>query len=786
MVIAASALRAHADWLVRGSTGGAARLTLRGEDARGQDLRSAQLSGAVIDSCNFEGALLDGTTWASAIVAQSAFRDAVFADAALDDARFVDCDFRDADFSDLRRARGTTARCQFERCDLRGSIWLERSVAGAQFVDCQLDLIGGTPRDATGIEIMRPRLSGPDGAVREATAAEVLALWLSGRFPPDVSLEDKEFVRRGMRGRWRKREAYLARGPRPPVPTGVGSIADKWKEPFLPQVDEPVVAARAPAGEPVELPDGAPAAVSARRGTNGVVVYRDARSGFGVALPSPEVIAPGDQADASFAIATYALLDLRHAELARGASPADEATRIARELSGVTPEQFELGGPGVLAAAIATRGSAGLVFKHAVLAGGDGERVSMAILALSFSTELDPQTFRAIWSAILGSAWFGPDRDAIPDLIPPSAWWDPGLPLALAATRPALPRLAGLAELGLDLVGDTAILPPAQPIADAGRADVVRRLAGAGIPDAPEIAATLRTIHDLRGLAAALEVASAERAPASASPIPASQAPVQAPATPAAPAASPDGAAIEASIAAASASISALIGGSARPSEPAGSSAAPSGSSASAWDPPAPSGSPASVWGHTPSALPPPPTMPVPAPPSAPGPMLTPHSVVAIGAAESAAHGLPAVGISVDLGGTGLRERVRTQGRRYLLAAGAPGGSLGFEVWASDEPAGDHAAVQRAAAAHYRMPDLRWGQPGTLTIAGASRPAVTFMSGSGMYATHWCAALVPHAHGTLLVAASLSHLGDTPASCDRVVSFADLAQAVNTFRIVER
>jgi hypothetical protein len=227
MVIAASALRAHSEWVARGAAGDG-RLAMRGEDARGQDLRSAQLSGAILEGCNLEGALLSGTTWASATVTRTSFRDAVLGDARLDDARFVDCDFRDADFSDLdARARGTTARCRFERCDLRGSIWLERNVAGACFVDCQFDLVVGSPRDLSNVEIERPRLSTPEGALREATAAEVLAPWQSGKFPPHATDEDKAYVRRGLQGRWRKREAYLARHPRPPAATGVGSLADK-------------------------------------------------------------------------------------------------------------------------------------------------------------------------------------------------------------------------------------------------------------------------------------------------------------------------------------------------------------------------------------------------------------------------------------------------------------------------------------------------------------------------------------------------------------------------------
>lgn len=139
MVISASALRAHAAWLARGSSG-EGRLTARGQDARAQDLRSAPLSGALLAGCNLAGAMLDGTTWASASVAGSSFREAVFGDATLDDASFVECDLRDADCSVLAAARtpdgrGTTARCRFERCDLRGCGEIARRLTGAGLED---------------------------------------------------------------------------------------------------------------------------------------------------------------------------------------------------------------------------------------------------------------------------------------------------------------------------------------------------------------------------------------------------------------------------------------------------------------------------------------------------------------------------------------------------------------------------------------------------------------------------------------------------------------------------
>ncbi|HEU4732606.1 MAG TPA: pentapeptide repeat-containing protein [Kofleriaceae bacterium] len=849
MVIAASALRAHADWLVRGSTGGAARLTLRGEDARGQDLRAAQLAGAVIDSCNFEGALLDGTTWASAIVTRSSFRDAVFADANLDDARFVDCDFRDADLSDLRRGRGTTARCQFERCDLRGSIWLERSVAGARFVDCQLDLIGGAPRDVAGLEITRPRLSAPDGAVREATAPEVLRYWQSGRFAPGVTAEDKELVRRSLRGRWRKREAYLARGPRPPLPRGVGGVADRWAEPFLPRVDEPVAAARPAASAPIALPEGTPAEVTARQAPGGVVVCRDARSGFGVALPAPDFITAGGRYDdVCFLIARDAQLGIQYRP-ATGSSPGEGATRIARELSGTEPELLELSGEGILAAALATRRSEGLWFTYAVLAGDDGERGSLAVLTLAFTNDFDPGSSRAIWSAVLGSAWFGPDRAAIPELFPASAWWAPGLPLELSAARPALPRLAGLDEIGHALVLETELLPPTRAVGDARRADVALRLARAGIADAHGIAQTLQTIHDLRGLGAALIDASPAASPA-ASPEPGAEPPWKVASPPSASAASSAPLAPGPSTSGStpssggSGAVSSFGGSGAAPSlegsgvvpgfgigvpsfgidVPSGGGGAPSSgggapsfgdgvpSSGGGRAPSSGDGVPSFGGGRAPSSgggvpsfgidVPSfarggapsfggsggPPSMPVPPPPD-PALAALPVQVVSVTPAEAAAHGLPAVGVRVELAGPQVRAHGRGMFGSYVSATSPPGGALRFHVMASDEAGTDAAAIQRAVAAAYPGEIQDWGAPGTLGIAGAARPALAFATRHGMYTVWSCATLVPHARGAVLVvfgglAADVA-AGTAGMTCEQIAAQPELAHAVRTFALIE-
>jgi len=503
MAISENALREHAGWL----SGTGTQLVLRGEDAHGQDLRAAQLSGAVLEDCKLDGAQLGGTSWASARLVRCSLRDAVLGDANLDDASFVDCDFRDADLSVLASAqiaagRGTSAGASFERCDLRGTIWLDRDLSGARFIDCQFDAMVGTPRTASGVELIRPRLANPDGTERPATADEILALWQVGKVGPVLGDDDKAFVHRGLQGRWRKREAYLARAPRPAPRTGVGSLADKWSEPFLPEVGGSAAAPASEPGEPVELPRGTAAGVVARRTASGVVVYRDPRSELTLALPSPVFLSPSPDMDATAGVGG-AVLHVCRVALAPGVRESDEVLALVRDLTGAEPEPLELGA-GVTAAAVGTARQRDAIREVAAIAGGQGERAAVVLLMLDYGpAELDAVAALTVWSAIVSSAAFGRPRH-LPALVPASPWWQPGLPPRLAASRPPLPRIERGREAALDLVALTALLPPTQPIDDVVRSAVADRLARAGLADPAPITATLATIHDLRGLAVAL------------------------------------------------------------------------------------------------------------------------------------------------------------------------------------------------------------------------------------------------------------------------------------------
>jgi O-acetyl-ADP-ribose deacetylase (regulator of RNase III) len=207
MVISTAVLDAHRIWVQRGRAG-EGRLVLEDQEAAGQVLTGHTLAGASIERCRLDGAQLDGTTWQEATIRGSSFLDAVFGDAVLDDAVFTDCDLRGADFSVIPEGpRGTTARTRFERCDLRGTVWIDRSLAGAVFIDCRFESAAGTPRDFEPLEIIRPDLSvAGDGSLIGSASDVLTSRWQVYGKKPHLDAEDKAFIRRSLLAGWKRRQ----------------------------------------------------------------------------------------------------------------------------------------------------------------------------------------------------------------------------------------------------------------------------------------------------------------------------------------------------------------------------------------------------------------------------------------------------------------------------------------------------------------------------------------------------------------------------------------------------
>jgi hypothetical protein len=460
-------------------------------------------------------------------------------------------------------------------------------------------------------------------------------------------------------------------------------------------------------------------------------------------LLPPVFLAPDQQSDLIVGVANTMVLRVVHLPRAPGDVPAlDEAMKLVRRLLDVEPSEGPPGWPGVEATAIGSAQYDDQVRNVAAIVGGDGASRATVVLTLDYKdSEVDVATALTVWSAHVGSVWFSGEPREIPELVPASVWWSPGFPLRLAASRPALPAIDGVEIYAGGLLDVSDMLPPSLAIGETQRADIAAELAKLEVGNALQIAGTLATIHDYRGLAFALLAADLARtsAPSAAMPPPPSMAMPPAPSM-------------------------------AMPPLP--SMAMPPAPSMAM--PPAPS-----------MAMPPPPSMAMPPAPSGavPGPAMQ-SRVISISAAEAAAHGLPAVGVRLDLGDTALYEMRRTVDRVYVMASGLPGATLVFEVTASAEAASNHDAVRRAVVAS-GVADVEWGPVGTVTLAGRSCPAVTFQMGAGMYRSHWCAALVPHARGAVLVSFGHSHVGSAVLSCDQVASSRQLAPLVASFALVD-
>lgn len=125
--------------LVRGKLYGAEFVgaTLNAGSLATADLKTADLSRARINGTDFTDAKLHLTAWDKAVASHATFARARFGDANLDGAVFHDCDFRDAVFSAEDPETPPTTKARFERCDLSGTTWEGRDLAGAEFIDCK-------------------------------------------------------------------------------------------------------------------------------------------------------------------------------------------------------------------------------------------------------------------------------------------------------------------------------------------------------------------------------------------------------------------------------------------------------------------------------------------------------------------------------------------------------------------------------------------------------------------------------------------------------------------------
>jgi uncharacterized protein YjbI with pentapeptide repeats len=110
------------------------------------DLAMAVFRDARLERCDLSLADLTGTSWHCAGVTHSRLCGATLTDARLDRATFTDCDLRGANLAIADSPHvATLAGARFVRCDLRGTDWRGRDLAGASFVGCTVLGARGAP-----------------------------------------------------------------------------------------------------------------------------------------------------------------------------------------------------------------------------------------------------------------------------------------------------------------------------------------------------------------------------------------------------------------------------------------------------------------------------------------------------------------------------------------------------------------------------------------------------------------------------------------------------------------
>jgi ADP-ribosylglycohydrolase len=153
--------------------------------------------------------------------------------------------------------------------------------------------------------------------------------------------------------------------------------------------------------------------------------------------------------------------------------------------------------------------------------------------------------------------------------------------------------------------------------------------------------------------------------------------------------------------------------------------------------------------------------------------------MIEVKADEAAAKNLAPIGFSIDPSGAGMVVSTFPRPEMYLHASGPPGGPLAFVVWAAT--AGGAEALARAVQARFGGPALVVGDASTIELAGASRPALSFVTGSGISQTAWCGALVETSSGAMLVAFGAGSV--KPLTCAQVAAHPALSMLVRSFKL---
>jgi len=209
-------VRAHLD------TAGFKRTAIRGGNWSDATLSRTDWTHVKIDATDLSRADLSKSVWEDAIVTGAKLVGAKLTNAPLDRAMFHGCDFRDANLASVEKFPASTSRdTRFVECDLRGSDWTGRTIAGATFVRCKL-------AGARGLDRAAAKLEDCDTGASPSTVADELRALLAIVQPARTPTPDelREYAKgRGVR--------VTVAGPnltRPAWAPGVGNAQDVFAE----------------------------------------------------------------------------------------------------------------------------------------------------------------------------------------------------------------------------------------------------------------------------------------------------------------------------------------------------------------------------------------------------------------------------------------------------------------------------------------------------------------------------------------------------------------------------
>lgn len=159
---------------------------------------AADLDAAELTEVDLSGAVVRNSNWQRALVRSCSFAGADCRDANLENAWFSDRSFRGCDVSLTCAERGapSSVGARFIRCDLRGTTWSNRDLAGATFIDCAFHAACGTAGLGSGVRIDKADASSGANRSRFVTRDEI-----------------------GRLGSWRRHRESLRNGSWNPPPT---------------------------------------------------------------------------------------------------------------------------------------------------------------------------------------------------------------------------------------------------------------------------------------------------------------------------------------------------------------------------------------------------------------------------------------------------------------------------------------------------------------------------------------------------------------------------------------